>query len=854
MPLEQGSSQATISHNIGELINSGHDPDQAAAIAYHEAGKAETLYADPENEQLNIGTPEQVADAITALGPGFRGHRVQLEPGKRTSAINNIERRIGELNIDADQKKHLRERLNKIKSVEVTEYFFGSALKALGNGKVGGYLVVFGGPKDAQGEYFDPDCDFHLDWYGGTTRPILYHHGINDQDIKERIGSLTKLVKDGHGLWAEGQLDMNNPRAQQVYNDVRKGRIGWSSGSAPHLMSNDDDGRIYEWTLVEASLTPTPAAGKRTTVQALKFDFTKTLPEQEPGEPLPVEEAKATRREHSKLANKRGKSAMMLKMDTGLIAALEKAGVSAEQIIEALKELGDGEETTEMMADTATGVTPETPPATMSEPAKDAGPVTVGDGGAEIEDSGPTPAMTPPSETIQKSVAKTGGTDGKAIASAILHAVNAMKTAPASSKAQGYEGQNPTRTPRITDMKTPYHSLDATDMAFLYQMRAGAKVPRLMGLEFEREMAHKAMKAYHANQLDLPVEVARKVAMKVEFQNTATANDGANWVPDLWSSILWMRVRIDNNVAKNVEVFQMPSPTFEYPIESTDPTVYAVGESDTDAEQTLATNVFTRSKMVTSKLQFVAKKTGLQVGFSTEIEEDSIIPFIPQLRAQAVRAFANSIDNNILNSDNTTGTGNINYKGANTSAASTSNFLFGGGQGMRYNALVTVGANATTNFQGGKPTLQAIRALRFKMINSTNAYAIDPSQLVIIVDPYTYGAFLSVDEINVYMNNGRGATVNTGLVPDIDGSPVYASWELKLADSTGYALNDGSGTLGNFVIFSKNGWKVGYVRQVMTDVSYVPWNDSYILTMTARYAIGKKDTAASVVGYNISVS
>lgn len=40
MPLKQGSSQETISANIAELIRSGKKPDQAAAIAYSEAGKS----------------------------------------------------------------------------------------------------------------------------------------------------------------------------------------------------------------------------------------------------------------------------------------------------------------------------------------------------------------------------------------------------------------------------------------------------------------------------------------------------------------------------------------------------------------------------------------------------------------------------------------------------------------------------------------------------------------------------------------------------------------------------------------------------------------------------------------------
>lgn len=41
MPLKEGSDQKTISANIGELIASGRDPKQAAAIAYDKAGKSD---------------------------------------------------------------------------------------------------------------------------------------------------------------------------------------------------------------------------------------------------------------------------------------------------------------------------------------------------------------------------------------------------------------------------------------------------------------------------------------------------------------------------------------------------------------------------------------------------------------------------------------------------------------------------------------------------------------------------------------------------------------------------------------------------------------------------------------------
>ena len=40
MPLKRGSSQATISKNIAQLIEEGYGRNQAVAIAYRTAGKS----------------------------------------------------------------------------------------------------------------------------------------------------------------------------------------------------------------------------------------------------------------------------------------------------------------------------------------------------------------------------------------------------------------------------------------------------------------------------------------------------------------------------------------------------------------------------------------------------------------------------------------------------------------------------------------------------------------------------------------------------------------------------------------------------------------------------------------------
>lgn len=54
MPLKEGRSDKVISENIRELINSGRDPKQAAAIAYDKAGRSRKKAIKSVLERLNF--------------------------------------------------------------------------------------------------------------------------------------------------------------------------------------------------------------------------------------------------------------------------------------------------------------------------------------------------------------------------------------------------------------------------------------------------------------------------------------------------------------------------------------------------------------------------------------------------------------------------------------------------------------------------------------------------------------------------------------------------------------------------------------------------------------------------------
>jgi HK97 family phage major capsid protein len=135
-------------------------------------------------------------------------------------------------------------------------------------GRVGGYLVVWGTPaqRDLQGEYFTPQTELGLGWY--PVRPVLYHHGLGDAEATV-IGKIDRLTADESGVWAEAQLDAQHVYFSALLRLVDDGVLSWSSGSLPHLVNVDGDGRIRRWIIVEGSLTPRPAETRHTHVHAL---------------------------------------------------------------------------------------------------------------------------------------------------------------------------------------------------------------------------------------------------------------------------------------------------------------------------------------------------------------------------------------------------------------------------------------------------------------------------------------------------------------------------------------------------------------------------------------------------------
>jgi len=71
------------------------------------------------------------------------------------------------------------------------------------------------------------------------------------------------LRPDDVGVWVEAQLELRDDYERNIYEMAKAGKLGWSSGTAAHLVEREPAGkaqRVTAWPLgLDASLTPTPA-------------------------------------------------------------------------------------------------------------------------------------------------------------------------------------------------------------------------------------------------------------------------------------------------------------------------------------------------------------------------------------------------------------------------------------------------------------------------------------------------------------------------------------------------------------------------------------------------------------------
>lgn len=99
----------------------------------------------------------------------------------------------------------------------------------LGEGVFSAYASVFGNVDSYGDRVVKGAFEKDLAQWGesGNPIPLLFGHNMSDPDFN--IGHVVQAVEDDHGLLVEAQLDLENPKALQVYRMLKGRRVNQMS-------------------------------------------------------------------------------------------------------------------------------------------------------------------------------------------------------------------------------------------------------------------------------------------------------------------------------------------------------------------------------------------------------------------------------------------------------------------------------------------------------------------------------------------------------------------------------------------------------------------------------------------------
>lgn len=341
----------------------------------------------------------------------------------------------------------------------------------------------------------------------------------------------------------------------------------------------------------------------------------------------------------------------------------------------------------------------------------------------------------------------------------------------------------------------------------------------------------------------------------IRAMDTAESGYGSQLVGAQYVGDLWEAARRDSIIFSLLDTFEMTAPTAFLPVEVDFPEMLFVSESVANNSANYGT-----SKTGSQRVQVDAKKFLIHQMWSGEMDEDSILPFIPFLRRQANLSVAFYSDSVILNGDTTNaGTGNINLDDADP--ADTKHYL--AMDGIRHVGLVDNTGNSKN--LGAAISFAEMQAQKGRMLDYANkvdwGHPIDPNDLVRVCDPDTADKIALLDEFITIDKMGAQATVLTGQQGRVGGNPLVSSMAMSKTEADGkVSTTGGNNVKGQLAAFNRRGFRVGWRRRVKVESERIIATDQTRIVYSLRFGLGRYSPSGAASGiesadviYNISL-
>ncbi len=324
----------------------------------------------------------------------------------------------------------------------------------------------------------------------------------------------------------------------------------------------------------------------------------------------------------------------------------------------------------------------------------------------------------------------------------------------------------------------------------------------------------------------------------LQAMDTATSAEGTEYVPKELSASVIERINLQLVVASLFPIVPMPTPVFDVPAMPVSRT--RMGKH---AEQTADTGQtkFTAITPGTRKVTLTAVKFAGRALVSKELEEDSIVAILPWLRNEMIDYLAADIEDCTINGD-TAGT----HQDSDVTASDDPR--------KNYNGLRKLAGSSFKTSVGATPTVaNTIRVNRKAM----GRYGVRPGNLAHICSMSDYLQLLADTSVLTLEKYGPNATILTGELGKVDGSPLIVS-EYVRQDLNAAGVYDGTTTTktelisvhtGGFLLGERRGVTVQVLQELYAESD----QDAVIISRRLAFAGRYPNTEGAVaIAYNVT--
>jgi hypothetical protein len=352
----------------------------------------------------------------------------------------------------------------------------------------------------------------------------------------------------------------------------------------------------------------------------------------------------------------------------------------------------------------------------------------------------------------------------------------------------------------------------------------------------------------------IPLDTETGAIKANELNRGDLASYGDEWVGQSYSNTMWERIRDDAKVAMRFPAIEIPqgAESVISPLEGAPPTFYNVAGATDLAASGRPDATVPSSKMATGKKELNSARLGARVVWDGALEEDSVLPWVQELRTSLQNEGSLVLDHVCIDGDTAlAATTNINHIGGTPNAAAAYTAF----DGLRKLALITNTANArdgaVADFTDVVSTMQ--------LLGENGLAALDAAKCAAIIDLglnwKLLNILMSTPNYNIVTVRADGVRViNVAGYEVIVTEAMHRASANRLANAVGKIdqTTPANNTKSAIVGVRWDQWRMAFKRRMTMEVSRFAESDANQITCLMRVKLHARDTEGSAVSYNLS--